>query len=302
MIRVEGLKKVIRGNEILKGINLNVKNGEIYGFIGHNGAGKSTTMNILTGLSKPTAGICEVNGRRVDAIKTPGDLKVGFLPEEPRFLSWLTAYETLDYLGKQPGKKTVMEMLAWSGLEESANRRVGGFSRGMKQRLGIGAALIGNPDLLILDEPSSALDPEGRAEVLALIMDLKKMGKTVLFSSHILSDVERVCDSVGMIANGAMIFEKSLSAMKQDFNLPIIDVELYQSQGKQVALELNTLPGIEEVGHILGGISITCKDGVEMSKQLMHFFSNRNIGVRSLAVRENRLEDLFLKEGRTHEA
>ena len=302
MIKVEGLKKVIRGNEILKGIDLNVKRGEIYGFIGHNGAGKSTTMNILTGLSKPTAGICEVNGRSVETIKTPGELKVGFLPEEPRFLSWLTAYETLEYLGKQPGKTAVKEMLAWSGLEEAANRRVGGFSRGMKQRLGIGAALIGNPDLLILDEPSSALDPEGRAEVLAMIMDLKQMGKTVLFSSHILSDVERVCDTVGMIANGGMIFEKSLSEMKLDFSLPIIDVELYQSFDKQLALELNAIPGIEEVGNKIGGVSITCKDGVEMSKELMRYFSKRNVGVRSLAVRENRLEDLFLKEGRTHEA
>jgi ABC-2 type transport system ATP-binding protein len=302
MIRVEGLKKTIRGNEILKGINLNVKNGEIYGFIGHNGAGKSTTMNILTGLSKPTAGSCEVNGIIVETIKTPGDLQIGFLPEEPRFLSWLTAYETLDYLGNQPGKKAISEMLAWSGLEEAANRRVGGFSRGMKQRLGIGAALIGNPDLLILDEPSSALDPEGRAEVLALIMDLKKMGKTVLFSSHILSDVERVCDTVGMIANGVMIFEKSLSDMKQDFNLPIIDVELYQSLDRQLVQELNKIPGVEEVGEMMNGFSITCTDGVEMSKQLMGYFSNRNVGVRSLAVRENRLEDLFLREGKTNEA
>jgi ABC-2 type transport system ATP-binding protein len=302
MIRVKGLKKTIRGNEILKGIDLNVKSGEIYGFIGHNGAGKSTTMNILTGLSKPTEGICEVNGRRVDTIKTPGELQVGFLPEEPRFLSWLTAYETLDYLGKQPGKKVVSEMLAWSGLEESANRRVGGFSRGMKQRLGIGAAMIGNPDLLILDEPSSALDPEGRVEVLAMIMDLKKMGKTVFFSSHILNDVERVCDSVGMIANGAMIFQKSLSELKQDFNLPIIDVELYQPIDKQLVLDLNTISGIKEVGHNIDGISITCKDGVEMSKQLMGYFSKVNVGVRSLAVRENRLEDLFLKEGRINEA
>jgi ABC-2 type transport system ATP-binding protein len=302
MIRVEGLKKTIRGNEILTGINLNVKSGEIYGFIGHNGAGKSTTMNILTGLSKPTEGICEVNGRRVDAINTPGDLQVGFLPEEPRFLSWLTAYETLDYLGKQPGKKVVSEMLAWSGLEEAANRRVGGFSRGMKQRLGIGAALIGNPDLLILDEPSSALDPEGRAEVLALIMDLKKMGKTVFFSSHILNDVERICDSVGMIANGRMIFQKSLSEMKLDFNLPIIDVEFYQSIDKELALALKTLPGIEEVADNISGVSITCKDEIEMSKQLMSYFSKLNVGVRSLAVRENRLEDLFLKEGRTNEA
>jgi ABC-2 type transport system ATP-binding protein len=302
MIKVAGLKKAIRGNEILKGIDLNVKHGEIYGFIGHNGAGKSTTMNILTGLSKPTAGICEVNGIRVETIKTPGDLKVGFLPEEPRFLPWLTASETLAYLGKQPGKQAVMDMLAWSGLQEAANRRVGGFSRGMKQRLGIGAALIGNPDLLILDEPSSALDPEGRAEVLSLIMDLKKMGKTVLFSSHILSDVERVCDTVGMIANGAMVFEKSLSDMKQDFNLPIIDVELYRSMDKQLVMDLKTIPGIEDVGNNIGGISIICKDGDRMSRQLMQFFSNRNVGVRRLAVRENRLEDLFLKEGRTHEA
>lgn len=302
MIRAEGLKKIIRGTEILKGIDIHVKPGEIYGFIGHNGAGKSTTMNILTGLSKPTAGFCEVNGKRIDSIHAPGDLQVGFLPEEPRFQLWLTAYETLDYLGNQPGRDKVKRMLEWAGLEKSANRRVGGFSRGMKQRLGLGAALISNPDLLILDEPSSALDPEGRAEVLGLIVDLKKMGKTVLFSSHILSDVERVCDTVGMIAGGEMIFEKSLDEMKHSFNLPVIDVELYQPMAPGLPLELEALPGILAAKAGKPGISVTCRDGDETSRQLMHYFSKRNIGVRSLAIRENRLEDLFIKEARNHEA
>lgn len=120
----------------------------------------------------------------------------------------MTAHEILVYLSGVRKTGRIAEILRWTGLADAQYRRVGGFSRGMKQRLGIGAALIRNPQLLILDEPSSALDPEGRSEVLHLIKELKNMGKTILFSTHILDDVERVCDTVGMIDAGRMIFEK----------------------------------------------------------------------------------------------
>ena len=217
MIKAKGIKKRFGNFEALKGIDLNVEKGEIYGFLGHNGAGKSTTMNILTGLSKLDAGTCMVNGWDIKKIVHPGDLHIGYLPEEPKFYPWMTGRETLSYLGSEwrgeSVNKRVDEMLEWVGLEKAAKRRVGGYSRGMKQRLGMAQALFYDPELLLLDEPSSALDPEGRSDVLNLILDLKKRGKTVFLSTHILNDVERVCDRVGILSPGQMIVEKPLDIL-----------------------------------------------------------------------------------------
>ncbi len=164
---------------------MHVKTGEIYGFIDQNGAGKITTMNILASLSRPVQGECVVNGKDVARFTHPGDLCIGYLPEDPKFYQWMTARETLVFLSGTRNTECTQEIIHWIGLAQAHNRLVGGFSRGMKQRLGIGAALIRNPELFILDEPSSALDPEGRGEVLRLIKDLKNMGKTILFSTHI---------------------------------------------------------------------------------------------------------------------
>ncbi len=181
MITVRNLKKKYNSFYALDGIDINVKKGEVYGFIGKNGAGKSTTMNILAGLSSPTEGEATVNGKDIAKIHHPSDLSLGYLPEDPKFYPWLTAYETLEYLANNNGKKLkkekIVELLSWGGLQDASDRKVGGFSRGMKQRLGICSAMIHNPELLILDEPSSALDPQGRSDVLNLIIDLKKKVK-----------------------------------------------------------------------------------------------------------------------------
>jgi ABC-2 type transport system ATP-binding protein len=217
LITIAGLTKNFGAFPALKGIDLHVKKGEVYGFLGQNGAGKSTTMNILAGLSRPTAGTCQVNGWDLAKVTHPGDLHIGYLPEEPSFYPWLTGRETLEYLGsrwpKGPVKDRVQEMLNWVGLSAAAHRRVGGYSRGMRQRLGMAAALFYDAELILLDEPSSALDPEGRSDVLSLILDLKARGKTVFLSTHILSDAERVCDRVGILAQGKMVLEKSLETL-----------------------------------------------------------------------------------------
>lgn len=300
MITVRNLKKNFHSFEALKGIDLNVKSGEIYGFIGHNGAGKSTTMNILSGLSRPSGGTCVVNGK--DVLKTTrlSDLNIGYLPEDPRFYPWLTAKETLEYLGSS-GKSTalkdrVQEMLHWVGLADAANRRVGGFSRGMKQRLGIASAMIHNPSLLILDEPSSALDPEGRSDVLRLMKDLKQMGKTVFFSTHILNDVERVCDTVGMIASGKMIVEKPLHDIQKDHILPIYDIEPSIPLSSEAVSRLQALRGVTDVRVKDDLVTVTARDADDLSKQLMGFFAAKDIPVKSLTLHKHTLEDIFLKE------
>lgn len=300
MIRVTNLHKNFQTFPALKGVNLQVRKGEIYGFIGQNGAGKSTTMNILAGLSHPTAGTCVVNGQDVTKIRRPSDLDIGYLPEDPKFYPWMTARETFSYLGNGAGKTVtrsrIDEMLGWVGLTESANRRVGGFSRGMKQRLGIGAALIHDPGLLIFDEPSSALDPEGRSDVLRLIKDLKQMGKTVFFSSHILNDVERVCDTVGMIASGAMVMEKPLVEIQKDNFVPIYDIECQAPASPVMIQALRQLDGVQAVAGDDLAFSITMSGRNDDANRLLCFFCEQDVALRAFNLRKNTLEDIFIQE------
>lgn len=298
MIIVKGLHKKFKGFHALKGVDMQVRRGEIYGFIGHNGAGKSTTMNILAGLSRPDQGECIVDGRDVTRIKHPGDLRIGYLPEDPRFYSWMTAYEMLEYLGGDIKRERIVELQEWVGLTNAAHRRVGGFSRGMKQRLGIAAALIRDPALLILDEPSSALDPEGRSDVLRLITEMKQMGKTVLFSTHILNDVERVCDTVGMIANGGMVMEKPLEQLQRDNIRPVFEITLAEPGDPDLITKLRGLDVVKEAAFAGTKFMVVTADETESSKSLLRFFADNGIAVRALTLRKNDLEALFIQEGK----
>ncbi len=294
MITVKGLTKEFDGFRALKGLNMHVKAGEVYGFIGPNGSGKTTTMNILAGLSRPAQGECTVNGLDVTKLTHPGDLNIGYLPEDPKFYPWMTAHETLDYLSGTQNNERTEEILRWTGLLDAQGRRVGGFSRGMKQRLGIGAALIRNPQLLILDEPSSALDPEGRSEVLHLIKDLKGMGKTVLFSTHILDDVERVCDTVGMIDAGEMLFEKPLAQLQKENTQPIFDITPVHSVEPNILDALERLTGVITLTKSENNFTIKVANNTA-SVSVMRFLADHEIVVESFSMRKARLEDLFLQ-------
>ncbi len=300
MIEVKDLHKRFKGFHALRGIDLQVNAGEIYGFIGQNGAGKSTTMNILAGLSRPTKGECVVNGRNISKIKHPSELQVGYLPENPQFYPWMSAYETLQYLGsvgtQGVSAERIQQMLSWVGLTAAARRRVGGFSRGMRQRLGIAAALIHDPELLILDEPSSALDPEGRSEVLRLIRELQQMGKTVFFSSHILSDVERVCDTVGMIAAGKMVLQKPLRELQAEHISPVFDIQLLTPPDPDITGQLRQVAGVLQVAASGDSLAVTVNDAPIASRQLMAWLSKNDIAVRQFSLRTNDLEQIFIKE------
>ena len=219
MIEISGLRKSYRGFEVLKGLDLSVGEGEVYGFIGKNGCGKSTTMNILTGLLQKDSGRVAVNGQEIE---TAGRVPVGYLPEAPALFEYMTCRQYLDYIGaacEHPDvAKRTDEVIDIIGLREAAERKVGGFSRGMKQRVGIGAAIYANHDIVILDEPTSALDPQGRAEVMQIIETLKQLGKTVLLSTHILTDVERVADRVGILNNGVIAETGTLKELTQKYS------------------------------------------------------------------------------------
>lgn len=297
MIKIENLTKKFDTFVALNNVNLHVKDNEIYGFIGHNGAGKSTTMNILCGLSKQFEGNVVVNGNDVSTISKPGDLNLGFLPENPQFYPWMSAYEYLMYIDQDKNQIKINELLHWAGLKEHAHRKIRGFSRGMKQRLGMAVALINDPPLLILDEPSSALDPQGRSEILHMMLDLKKRGKTIIFSTHILSDVERICDRVGMIAKGEILFEKSLQELLQENVKPIYEVELTRPLIQSELEQLEKLENIEKLVVTNTLIEVHLHSYDVSSSILLSWFLDHHVDIVSFNQKKNSLEALFIERG-----
>jgi ABC-2 type transport system ATP-binding protein len=214
-IEIAGLEKVYnagfwrkRSKRALRPLNLVVEEGEIFGFLGPNGAGKTTTLKILMGLVFPTAGSARILGLELDDPRMKA--QIGFLPEQPYFYDHLTAQELLHYYGQLSGvhakqlSRRVEAVLEQVKLSNSANVQLRKFSKGMLQRVGIGQAILHDPKVVFLDEPMSGLDPMGRREVRGLIEDLKARGKTVFFSTHILSDAEALCDRVGVIHQGEL--------------------------------------------------------------------------------------------------
>ena len=198
----------------VENLTLNVEPGQVYGLLGPNGSGKSTTMKIVLGLVTPTSGRTCIFGR--DSRDVESREAVGFLPENPYFYKFLTGFETLDFYGRLCGLGGKMlrdrsrELLALVGLESAADRRVGGYSKGMLQRIGLAQALVQDPRLLVLDEPTAGVDPAGSHEIRDLILRLKQRGITVMLCSHLLSQVQEICDRIGIMNHGRLIREGAL--------------------------------------------------------------------------------------------
>ncbi|MFZ0447754.1 MAG: ABC transporter ATP-binding protein [Desulfatiglandaceae bacterium] len=230
--------------ESLKGIDLAVENGQIFGFVGPNGAGKSTTIKILTGLLKPTGGAAWLNDKPV---RDPASRKsVGYLPENPNFYGYLSLFDLLSLVArirgmdKQAGKARIDELITLVGLQDTGKRHVKTFSKGMVQRAGIAIALLGDPRLIILDEPMSGLDPLGRDLVAKIFRNLQDAGKTIFFSTHIIPDIEALCDSVGILVEGELRYVGSVQDMlysrgeklEMTFSLPGIKLDAIPFQGR----------------------------------------------------------------------
>ncbi len=214
-IKTEGLSKAYRVGfwgrrvQVLRDLTLEVLAGEIFGYLGPNGAGKSTTIKLLLGLVQPTAGGAEVLSLPIGDARTRS--RIGFLPENPSFYESLTGQEFLTFCGRLLGikrsglREQVNSLLGEVGLSRAADQHIRKYSKGMVQRLGLAQALLGDPELLILDEPMSGLDPIGRKEVRNLILQQRTKGRTVFFSTHILPDVEMICDRVGILVDGKLV-------------------------------------------------------------------------------------------------
>jgi len=222
-VQIENITKIfpvpLRRRRIMavRNLSLTVQPGEVYGLLGPNGCGKSTTLKMLLGLVKPNHGRALICGKDSREYRSRRD--VGFLPENPYFYKFLTATETLVFYGRICGmrgsalKKRAEELIDLVGLSDARDRRVAGFSKGMLQRIGLAQALIQDPSLVILDEPTAGVDPAGSHQIRDLILDLKKRGKTILLTSHLLEQVQEICDRVGIMARGEMIREGSLDEL-----------------------------------------------------------------------------------------
>lgn len=221
MLCITGLHKRFGDKEVLRGLDLTVPEHSIFGFVGKNGAGKTTTMKTVLGLLKADSGEIAVNGKQVVYGQTSTNQYIGYLPDVPEFYPFMTAPEYLRFCGEITGMDKAecasrsKELLELVGLADEKHR-IKGFSRGMKQRLGIAQALLNSPKLLICDEPTSALDPVGRKEILDILMAVREQ-TTVLFSTHILSDVERICTDIAFLNNGVIEIQGKLSDIKTKY-------------------------------------------------------------------------------------
>jgi len=285
----------VRKIPAVREVSFDIEEGETFGFVGHNGAGKTTTIKMLVGLIYPTSGRAEIFGRPLGDASTRQ--KIGFLPERPYFYEYLTAVEALNYYGALHGMKKaelkprVGELLALMDLSDAAERPMKGYSKGMLQRFGMAAALIHDPAMVILDEPMSGLDPLGRGQIKEIIADLKRRGKTIFFSSHILSDVEQLCDRVALIAHGRIEVQGKVSELTR----------LYADNGYEIILGEELPPQTVEKFTAAGVAPDKIQDGFrvrvprEKKNEIMEMVRVCGGEILSMGPTRVSLEDVFLR-------
>lgn len=293
MLRIENLKKRFGDKEVLKGLSLSVPEKSIFGFIGKNGAGKTTTMKTVLGLMKPDEGEIYVAGKKVVFGQTSTNQYIGYLPDVPEYYSFMTAPEYLHFCGEITGLpkgervKRAEELLELVGLK-GEKHRIKGFSRGMKQRLGIAQALLNKPKLLICDEPTSALDPIGRKEILDILMAVKNE-TTVLFSTHILSDVERICTDIAFLNEGTIAIQGKIGDIKSTYRTDEYIIETETE--KELKTLTSAFPCLQQTGRTM----LKFKENQQSFFEVMHFITDKKLPVLKIERVEPTLESMFME-------
>lgn len=293
MLQISNLHKRFGEKEVLKGLHLSVPEHSIYGFIGKNGAGKTTTMKTVLGLLKADEGEIRVAGEKVVYGQTKTNQYIGYLPDVPEFYSFMTAPEYLAFCGEITGMKKAdiknrsEELLELVGLDDEKHR-MKGFSRGMKQRLGIAQALLNRPKLLICDEPTSALDPVGRKEILDILLKAREQ-TTVLFSTHILSDVERICTDVAFLNDGVVTIQGKLSDIKSSYRTEEYLMEMEKE--KDIVTLLQSFPALQRVGNQ----QICFRESEQDLYEILQFLTERKKPILKIERMEPTLESLFME-------
>ena len=292
MLRITGLRKSFGDKTVLDGLDLTVPQNSIFGFIGQNGAGKTTTMKTVLGLLQADGGEIFVNGEKVSYGQAPTNRHIGYLPDVPEFYSFMTAPEYLRFCGQITGMKNSeienrsKELLELVGLGEEKHR-IKGFSRGMKQRLGIAQALLSRPKLLICDEPTSALDPVGRKEILDILLAARTQ-TTILFSTHILSDVERICTDVAFLHGGKTIIQGKLSDIKAKYRSEeyLLETEK-EADASALRLDFPDMKGSKN--------QLIFAESKYNLHDVLCVLADRRIGIVKLERMEPSLEALFME-------
>jgi len=304
-IEITRLVKTFGDAVALDGIDLAVPQGSVFGFLGPNGAGKTTALRILTGLARPTAGEARILGVNVSAAGNIVRSRIGYLPDVPGFYPWMTAMELVEFAGRLFGiepatlRERAESLLQMAGLSE-VKSKVGGFSRGMKQRLGIAQALINAPSVLLLDEPTSALDPIGRREVLEMIASLRGR-TTVFFSTHILADVERVCDTAAILDRGKVVANAPIAELTRRAAVDRLVIEV---EGDPAALirDLERRPWLRSIERDEGRLMLAVSDLKAAQRELPAAIAAANLGLKRFERAEVSLEDMFVELVRRAEA
>jgi len=298
-VRATALTKTYGEKRALDGVDLVVEEGSIFGFLGPNGAGKTTTLRILTGLARPTSGSVQILGHDVALAGNAVRADIGFLPDVPGFYEWMTADELLRFAGGLFGigrpvlDERIAMLLDLAGLSD-VKTRIGGYSRGMKQRLGVAQALVNAPRLLLLDEPTSALDPMGRKDVLDMLSSLRGR-TTVFFSTHILADVERVCDTVAILDRGRVVAQAPIDELKERYGVQKVVVEV-TAGGDELAEEIGRQPWATGVARGPdGAIEITVADVSAAQREIPAMVAARNTGLSRMEAGEMGLEEVFVE-------
>ncbi|MBO8137705.1 MAG: ABC transporter ATP-binding protein [Desulfotomaculum sp.] len=300
MIEIKNLCKRFGSTEALKSLTLTIPAGQVYGLIGPNGAGKTTTMSILATLLSADSGTAVVNG--VDVAKEPRKVRrvIGYMPDFFGVYDGLTAREYLSFFAsayripEEKHERLVNDLLELVNLKDKADTFVDNLSRGMKQRLALARCLVHNPQVLILDEPASGLDPRARAEVKEVIRQLKYMGKTILISSHILPELAEICDQVGILENGRLVVSGPVSDITSGSQeTRIINVEVYENQ-KEMLEYLHKYPGVLQADKIEKGVRLIFKGKREEQQRLLKSLIEKNYPILQFAVQPGSLEDTFL--------
>ena len=296
ILEIKNLEKSFGDKKVLKGVDLKIPQKRVFGFVGKNGAGKTTTMKMVLGLMTPNKGEIFVNGEKVTYGNNKTNRYIGYLPDVPEYYSFMTPREYLNFCGeitymeKKDIRSRSEELLKLVGLGEEKHR-IKGFSRGMKQRLGIAQALLNKPKLLICDEPTSALDPVGRKEILDILVAAKEE-TTILFSTHILSDVEHICDEMALLNDGKIIMQGTIEEVKNKRRGNAIEIQFENKNDTDKLLAIFKKKDCSSFESTSSG-ALVVKDQ-KIVPEILRFIGDNSIPFIRIEKQEATLEDIFI--------
>ena len=295
IIEVRNLTKTYKKTPAVKNLTLNVKKGEIFGFLGPNGAGKTTTIKSMLGLIYPTVGLVKIKNHEIHRFGKKVKKYIGYMPERISFYDNLTAIQNLEFYAsiKDVEKSECETLIKEMGLSQHSHKKVGNYSKGMTQRLGMARAVLGNPEILILDEPSSGLDPRGVRLIREKIKNLNNEGVTIFISSHILSEIQSICSQIGIINQGSLVAQDTVLELSRNLKVkPKLIMEFSEVNNRIVEI-IKNMPGVESLEINGNYISINCLP--EKRAEVIANIFNAGGKIINIQTEEASLEDIFMR-------